>query len=296
MSVDPLYKMFVSTSPFAHALNCPTFFVDADGRVIIGNDGKPVKFSFKYTEGGDKCELIIESNNVDKNSDAYRIFNALNLTAEGRNMLSLMEESEVKYKVKKLWILCLDDKESLEIQEHGETKGVRRFKHTHKYRRPKVHAYLRNKERDRMSVFNEMPEEYLINTIVMHEIWCHNENIFYCKLDRMKYSKEQYRYNLDLFKRAGKAEREYGKDSEEYKAISKETLEFETIVINGEYFKIKFDLENSIKLMTTAIKNNVISKEEGEKKIETLNKRLEELESMKTRVEKRIEDFNSKKS
>lgn len=39
---DPLAHRYVPVSPYAFSLNNPIYFVDGDGRVVLGTDGKPV--------------------------------------------------------------------------------------------------------------------------------------------------------------------------------------------------------------------------------------------------------------
>ena len=114
IAVDKGAVEYPYASPFIFALNCPTYFLDPDGNVVVGNNGEPVEFDVVQGENG-KFTLNVTSGNIDLNSDAYKILSALTLQSQGRAALEAMKSSEIEFKVKKFHI---SDEPG---QSHGDT-------------------------------------------------------------------------------------------------------------------------------------------------------------------------------
>jgi RHS repeat-associated protein len=83
---DKLKHLYAGISPYAFALNNPIIFMDADGKVVIGMDGKPVT----YERGQDG--VVKWSENASQ--DAIKVGNAMLATASGEASFNRWQNSK----------------------------------------------------------------------------------------------------------------------------------------------------------------------------------------------------------
>lgn len=159
-NVDPLAKHYVPISPYAFALNNPIYFVDKDGRVVYGLDGKPV------TINKDNAGNYVINGKPDAHTN--KLFSAMIKTPKGA-------ESAIGYTTSKDEFRFTEKTEVIDIQTnssvHGETfpadeKGNRLAEETD----PNFHYfqvdYTTASIKDRMDTWSE---EEKLNVIGTHE-------------------------------------------------------------------------------------------------------------------------------
>lgn len=111
-ATDPLAHRYVPISPYAFSLNNPIYFVDGDGRVVLGTDGKPVTID-KDSKGN-----YTISGKPDKATS--QIFTAMIKTPTGADAAIHMTTIPTKVKLV-LTEKAIFNEEGSQI--HGDTKG-----------------------------------------------------------------------------------------------------------------------------------------------------------------------------
>jgi RHS repeat-associated protein len=90
-STDPLARKYAPISPYVFALNSPIIFMDGDGRVVIGTDGKPV--TYEKGENG----VIKWSENA--SADVVKVGNAMLTTTFGEKAFNKWQDASTKIKI-----------------------------------------------------------------------------------------------------------------------------------------------------------------------------------------------------
>jgi RHS repeat-associated protein len=87
-STDPLMKKYAPISPYVFALNSPIVFMDGDGRIVIGTDGKPVTY-----ERGENGVVKWSAN---ASADAIKVGNAMLSTSFGEKAFNKWQNATTK--------------------------------------------------------------------------------------------------------------------------------------------------------------------------------------------------------
>ena len=157
LSVDPLYVLYPNLSPYMYVGGNPLAYIDPDGQIIVGTDGKPVTY-----------EIDSESGNVqwsdNASEDAIRIGNAMLETNTGTEQLNEMINSNVAITLK------LSNK-SLENKKGNPRRGttlytdyVRNDDGTYTVKSAEVTIYL-GSINDYMDRFSDGRHVSIMNTV-----------------------------------------------------------------------------------------------------------------------------------
>ena len=157
MSVDPLAMKYVPISPYAFALNNPVYFVDGDGRVVLGTDGQPVTIS-KDDRGG----YVI---NGKPDAHTTKIFSALIKTQTGADAAIHMTTVPTKIKLVLTEKAIFDENGS---QIHGSTDGKGKTEDGY-YKSATITVSTAEVTANPNDRFNGFSEEEKINGIGTHE-------------------------------------------------------------------------------------------------------------------------------
>ncbi|MFZ1636036.1 MAG: RHS repeat-associated core domain-containing protein [Chitinophagales bacterium] len=259
--VDILSYNYPFASPYIFCLNSPITFIDPDGNEVIGTDGKPVNYEVVMGEDG-KFTVKFLTQNIDPNSDAAKILNSLVLQSYGRDALTKMQTSTVKFKVENFHI---DSSPSLE--EHGRTSFQQISDGTALPKDPVITVYTNDDQfTDRMANLKGLPIEYYISAVASHEILGHtlDENLVAIDLNWGG------AYGEDLVKRynSGKYDEDQGFQNE-----------FAIYFLGvKEYDKIKIDINASIEIVTNAYNAGLLTEEEFTSRLSSLNSTAQDLE------------------
>ncbi|MCL4817222.1 MAG: hypothetical protein KJZ56_11320 [Flavobacteriales bacterium] len=158
---DPLAHRYVPISPYAFSLNNPIYFVDGDGRVVLGTDGKPVTID-KDTKGN-----YVISGKPDKATS--QIFTAMIKTQTGADAAIHMTTIPTKVKLV-LTEKAIFNEEGQQI--HGDTKGKGEIKDeagNAYYKSAVVTVSTAEIEENPNDRLNKFSDEEKINAIGTHE-------------------------------------------------------------------------------------------------------------------------------
>jgi RHS repeat-associated protein len=283
LSIDPFWREYPYASPYSFALNSPIYFIDPDGNVIYGSDGRKVVLNAVKGEDG-KYSFVVTSGKLDENSDAYKMLSSMVLTTKGRAALSQMQSSKVKYLAKRMEIITNEPSE-----EHGSTQALSYLK-DNRPRKPYITIYTGydGMYSDRMRALEGLDEDLYINNVMVHEILGHNENADFATRDLNGWKTTDY--GKDLAIRVGKAMK--SDKNFETSNIKKEQSDF--FIGYLEYDKIKLDLDNSKEILNILHDSGKIDDKDYNVRMEIVNTSMKNLENIKLEVDKKIEDYGKK--